>query len=70
MQERTEMRHVHLWQEAEKDEIAVINKYCKAGYELVSHAFYRNDKNQLMISLIFRRKCDNNCDICHSADNT
>lgn len=63
-------RHMHVWQESYKDELAVIEKYNKAGYELVSHAFYRNDKNQLMISMIFRRECDKNCDICRSVDDT
>lgn len=59
-------RIVHVWQEAEKDEIALLQRYYKCGYELASHSFFYNEKKQLFMSFILYRECDHNCELCKS----
>lgn len=59
-------RIVHVWQEAEKDEIALLLKYYKCGYELASHSLYYDNNKKLMISFILHRECDHNCELCKS----
>lgn len=57
-------RYVRVWQPAEDDVNKLIRSYNDCGYRLVSHSYYRDDNDKLIISFIFERECDHNCEQC------